>query len=189
MAFSDFDAVIDTLWRPRPEEGPPRIFAILDGAREERIYAAVLESECEYECLYRGELDPDLASAAPYLLALQADLPFTKWLINQGWGESWGIFIESRATLRDLRQHFRRFLMVHDESGKPLYFRFYDPRVLRTYLPNCNAEELAKMFGPVDHYLAEAEEPGSLITYGFRRRQLQERKVALAQALNAAGGR
>jgi len=46
-----------------------------------------------------------------------------------------------------MRQHFRRFITVHDESGKPLLFRYYDPRVLRTFLPTCNAKELAEIFG------------------------------------------
>jgi hypothetical protein len=35
----------------------------------------------------------------------------------------------------------RRFLRVKDEDG--LVFRFYDPRVMRVYLPTCAAGELA----------------------------------------------
>lgn len=54
-----------------------------------------------------------------------------------------------------LRRHFRRFLRVTDEQGQPLMFRYYDPRVLRVYLPTCTAEELALVFGPVSAYLIE----------------------------------
>jgi len=71
--------------------------------------------------------------------------------------------------------------MVHDEAGKPLYFRFYDPRVLRTYLPTCNASELAQIFGPVECYVQEGEDPGVLLRF----RQAGGKLVAGKEALKA----
>ncbi len=56
--------------------------------------------------------------------------------------------------------------MVYDEEGKPLYFRYYDPRVLRAYLPTCNESELQTVFGPVNHYYAEGKEQNQLIEFG-----------------------
>ena len=61
------------------------------------------------------------------------------------------------ADLRTMRNHFRKLLTVYDPNGKPLLFRYYDPRVLRVYLPTCNAEELATIFGPINSYLLEDE--------------------------------
>jgi hypothetical protein len=70
----------------------------------------------------------------------------------------WGIFLTSRADLRSLRNHFRRFLMVLDPDGRKLYFRYYDPRVLRVYLPTCNAEEREIVYGDVvEGYWCEDE--------------------------------
>ena len=46
-----------------------------------------------------------------------------------------------------------------------LYFRYYDPRVLRIYLPACNKEELATIFGPVRRYVLEGEEKEMVIEY------------------------
>jgi len=40
-----------------------------------------------------------------------------------------------------------------------LFFRFYDPRVMRGYLPTCSPKQLAEFFGPVDFYIAEGEAP------------------------------
>ena len=57
---------------------------------------------------------------------------------------------ELDATLEELRRHFRKFLKVEDPKGKSLIFRYYDPRVLRVYLPTCNAMELQTVFGPVN---------------------------------------
>jgi hypothetical protein len=48
---------------------------------------------------------------------------------------------------------------VYGPDLESLFFRFYDPRVMRNYLPTCPPAQLAEFFGPVDFYIAEAEEP------------------------------
>ena len=45
-------------------------------------------------CLYRGELQPDMAEVAPYLVKLDRDAPFTDWVLDRGWGNHWGVFAE-----------------------------------------------------------------------------------------------
>jgi Domain of unknown function (DUF4123) len=138
------------------------VFAVLDGASVPGLREKLHQARPESVCLYRGELAPDMAEVAPYLVRLERESEFTDWVLNQGWGNHWGIFVSTPSGLHALRQHFRRFLIVHDEKGKPMYFRFYDPRVLRTYLPTCNAQELAAIFGPVSFYALEGEEAGVL---------------------------
>ena len=59
----------------------------------------------------------------------------------------------------------RRFLTVYDHTGKPMYFRYYDPRVLRVFLPTCTPAEQQTMFGPVQSYFAEDEDPDSLLEF------------------------
>lgn len=139
-------------------------YAILDGAQvpelRQRLHAAGLD----FVCLYRGEIPDDLAQVAPYLVALKRDDRFTAWILEQGWGNAWGIFarVNSEIGLKDIRKHFRTFLKVEYPDGKPRYFRYYDPRVLSDVLPLCNSEELSKLFGPISSYVAEGsskEEP------------------------------
>ena len=67
--------------------------------------------------------------------------------------------------------------MVYDEDGKPLYFRYYDPRVLRVYLPTCNESELKTVFGPVTHYWVEGEDGNSMIEYSQADDELIERII------------
>lgn len=134
-------------------------FAVLDGASVPDLLDRLDRDRPEYECLYRGELAPDMAEVAPYLVKLERGSEFTQWTIERGWGRHWGIFAVTRADLRALRRHFRRFLVVHDSDGKPLYFRYYDPRVLRAFLPTCTHEELADVFGPVIAFLVEGANP------------------------------
>ena len=112
----------------------------------------------EYDCLYRGSLTPDLAEVVPYLVHLEKNSEFLWWVLEQGHGQHWGIFALSFAHLRTLRQHFHRLLTVQDARGKSFYFRFYDPRVLRVYLPTCHAQEKTQVFGPVERYFIEKGE-------------------------------
>jgi len=148
-------------------ESESKVYAVLDGASVPKLLEHLAPHASEYECLYRGELKPDLAAAAPYLVSLKPDSELTEWIL-QGWGKHWGVFVLSQAELPVLRRHFRTFLVVHTSEGKPLYFRYYDPRVLRVHLPTCNAEELNQMFGPVDAYIMEAEKPEVLMQFRMK---------------------
>jgi len=134
---------------------PLRLYALLDGARDPRIVPRIEAADVEARCLLDGELHPSLAAAAPYLVALEPAAPFTRALLAEGWGDAWGVLLTAAAPLDALRRHFRRFLRVADEDGRPLMFRYYDPRVLRLYLPTCTPDELALVFGPVSSYLIE----------------------------------
>jgi hypothetical protein len=180
VPFAQPDLIIEQLWQTPPGEPAGEVYAILDAARDERIYPRVLECGLEYCSLYRGDQAEELAEVAPYLVHLQPDAPFTTWLIENGWGESWGIFVRAAASLAELRRHFRRFLMVYDPDGKPLYFRYYDPRVLRVYLPTCNAEELSTLFGPLSRYLVESDDATVLLEHAHDQTALTVQKIPLS---------
>ncbi len=96
-------------------------FAVLDGASIpdllDHLYG---DPRPEFVCLYRGELKPDIAEIAPYLVRLEQNHPFTTWLFAEGWGKHWGIFALSEAGLKTVRTHFRKFLMVKDAEGSQL---------------------------------------------------------------------
>lgn len=157
------------------------VFAVLDGASVPGLVKKLYENRPEYECLFRGDLKPDMMEVAPYLVRLEPGSEVANWVIGQGWGNHWGVFALARAPLLDLRQHFRRFLTVHNGEGKPLYFRYYDPRVLRVYLPTCNAEELKTVFGPVTAYVLEGEAPETLLRF-------EAPSGSLVQKQNRLGG-
>ena len=145
-----------------------KVYAVLDGASIPDLIEHLQPHTGQYECLYRGELKPDLAAAAPYLVGLEENSDLTEWILQQGWGRHWAIFAVCPAPMPLVRRHFRAFLLVHSSEGKPLYFRYYDPRVMRTYLPTCNKEELAAIFGPVQAYVMEGEAPGSLLRFRLK---------------------
>src|SRR6266404_1277979 len=124
------------------------VFAVLDGASIPDLVKSLYEHEPEYCCLYRGELQPDMASVAPYLVRLEPGDEFSELVLREGWGAHWGIFVISQTT-------FREFHTVELPDQRTVLFRYYDPRVLRNFLPACNAAELATFFGPVQSFLLE----------------------------------
>ena len=141
------------------------VFAVLDGASVGGLLDALFQWQPFYECLHPGELEPDMAEVAPYLVQLDQGSQFTNWVVRQGWGNHWGVFAISPADLRAVRRHLRAVFIVRDGNGRPMYFRFYDPRVLRTYVPTCNSEELSAFFGPIKAFVVEGEEPDAVLCF------------------------
>lgn len=156
-------------------------FSILDGVMVPNLPAALTSLEPAHFCLLRGVLPPDLAQVAPYLVSLRQGSPFTKWLLAKGWGGHWGICGGSDGNMIELRKHFRHLFHVSDDSGKSYYFRFYDPYVLRNYLPKCTRNEATQFFGPVQWYLTEDGIPGTAIKFSLIDNALREDRMAIAQ--------
>ena len=136
---------------------PSYLYAILDAARSPAIYRALFDHEGKVpiRCLYQGDLAEELAEVAPYLVQLNRDSPFTVWLLDQGWDQGWGILARSPHPFDEVRRHFRKFTLVSTEAGKSLLFRFYDPRVLRLFLPTATPNQLRLLFEGVERYVVE----------------------------------
>jgi len=84
---------------------------------------------------------------------------------QRGWGKSWGVYLTSPSDLQEVRRHLRHFLQVKLPSGEQVYFRFYDPRVMRVFLPTCTPEDTTQFFGPIQNYLVEDENPKKLFRF------------------------
>lgn len=126
----------------------PRLFAILDAARDRRIQPLLNASAELHESLFEGPKARHLAAVAPHLVEFTSQSELLEVLISDGWGESWGVFLVGLRPFKEVRRRLRRFLMVTDqESGKRLYFRYYDPRVLRTFWPTCSPRQRSEMLG------------------------------------------
>jgi hypothetical protein len=140
---------------------PTNLYAIVDGARDPRAHPLVVGSGLPWRCLYDGALAPPLAAAAPYLLQVRWENRAVEELLSH-WSDAWGFFIETPASLDELRKHLRRFLLVLAPDHARMLFRFYDPRVLRGYLPTCTGDELRAWWGPMRHLLVEGDQRNQL---------------------------
>ena len=88
-------------------------------------------------CLYEADAAQDYAETAPYLvdLTLNRAAPgaFHRDLFTTHWQAGTGILIRSTADMATLRRHLRRFTMTENASGRRMFFRFWEPNILRDY--------------------------------------------------------
>lgn len=132
------------------------LWAVLDACDSPDVPEKVEElGASKAVSLYRGKGETDFWAIAPYLARVDEEL--LTWIKETLWAEPWGIFAEATSDLEKLRTHFRKFLTVEDPGGKKMYFRFYDPRVLRTFLKSADGTELREFFGPIERMLVGRE--------------------------------
>ncbi|MFQ6549679.1 DUF4123 domain-containing protein [Aestuariibius sp. 2305UL40-4] len=119
--------------------GETKLYAVLDAVRMPSVaeYAA---AEDLPHCNLYADMDESLQVVGPWLVELSKEAGLTRALvtddgsINAFWSKEPGIFIQTSADLEVLQRHLMRLVRPSDDSGKPVYFRFWDPGVLRDYL-------------------------------------------------------
>jgi uncharacterized protein DUF4123/FHA domain-containing protein len=158
------------------------LFAILDAARDIRILALLVHYKEECQSLYEGVEGAKLAQVAPYLVRLVPESKLLEALVKEGWGKSWGVYFTCAGDFQEIRRHLRHFLQVKLPDGEQVYFRFYDPRVMRIFLPTCIPEEATHFFGSIKRYVMEGEEPDQLWEFTTMGRGAEKRVLSLGQA-------
>ena len=135
-------------------------YAIVDAAAathdSDEILSGLMRADCGAAVLFSGENAVAARHAAPYLVRLDHHPEVETWLLEKGWGNGWGILLTSEADSQALWSHLRRFFCVQAPNGRALYFRFYDPVVLREFLPLLDDVEARAFFGPVCRFMVEA---------------------------------
>lgn len=139
-----------------------RPWVVLDGAGVPGLPARLSgQRELRWACLFQGELEADVAELAPYLLELPRRGEMLEWLLS-GWGCHWGVYLlaPEAIDLATLRRHLRKLGVAYGPAGEPLWFRWYDPRVLAPAAQGFDPGQLRTLFGPVRRFLLEAGQPG-----------------------------
>lgn len=156
--------------KPRPvlqvlQEVPAPLFCLLNAGADEmaRVVLGMANLDLWQHCLIEGDHSGPPPTWAPYLLPLPQDSPLLRLLAEKGWGKAWGSYFTSSAPFEDLQQHFRKFLAVQLQQKGEVYFRFYDPRVLREFLLAAAPNELTMFFGPVEEWLLESDNSAAML--------------------------
>lgn len=139
------------------------VYCLLDAACDPNISSLVAMASEPVQCLYNGQSAIELAAWAPYLAELPLHSKLAAMLLTEGWGKGWASYFISRHPLEELRYHFRKFLLIRLDDGSEAYFRFYDPRVLRDFLPTSTRNEVWEFFGPVEKWVIESPDAGVLL--------------------------
>lgn len=145
-------------------------YAVLNAAINDDLLDHLYDEEAPvaFECLYRGELPPEVAYVAPYLVGLERDTAFGNWLVS-GIGKNWGIFALVPASLEmsTVRRHFRKFNLIEMPNGKEVMFLYYDPRILNKFIRIMTPEQLNQFFGPIRYIIADEEGAGAVFRYSL----------------------
>lgn len=134
-----------------------KLYAVLDAARDDRILELLREHVEPHRSLYDGSEGETLEEVAPYLAGpMRDDSELLDKLVLEGWGKRWGIWCTSDEKFVDVRRHWRRFLMVElEETGERVYFRFYDPGVMRVFWDACEEGQKAELMGRARDWFVE----------------------------------
>lgn len=170
-------AVLDALARETSS-----LYAVLDTARDDDVLPWVRAVGEPVVCLYDGWQAEELSDVAPYLVALPSHGPARGDLVRRAWGAAWGVYLASDLDMRELRRHLRRFLRVTVEGRGRMLFRYYDPRVLRAFLPTCSLEEANTFFGPIDCFISEGHTGESLTRFTVTPEGVAAEALALPEA-------
>jgi len=153
-------------------------FLLLDAARMGVEMNEARERNAANDSLYRGSSSERLNGVAPYVFQFAYQTGFANWYLKSGWGQSWGVMLRSSYPLAAVHKHFRQFLLVQSEGGQQMYFRFYDPRVLRIFLPTCSRDQILEFFGDViDYFIAEDKDPAFAVRYRHENGVLKTERV------------
>jgi len=166
MAPKD-EAVADILRLQLFARTDMQLYAVLDGCRIPDLAQRLQTTAAESACLFADLTEPILAAAAPHIVALSPHCPFTDMILREGWNRQWGIVVAvaADAGMDALRQHLRRSLLVKRSGGRPLLFRFYDPRAFKAVVPHLNDGERQTFFGPIRIFFIEGPTPRTALLF------------------------
>lgn len=174
------DTLKTLLW---PKDAQTSVYALVDTAGGAGIgdLLAPLASDIAAS-LYIGALEESFGDIAPHVVAVVPNGRFLAALYEQAWGNSVVSFARSTVGLADIAGHFRGLIGVDIEGEGLSFFRFYDPRVLRLFLPGASGGELEALFGPVLSFVVEGETPCTAVEYSLKSGQLVTRTFETGQA-------
>lgn len=150
-------AIASTIRLARAVDATERLYTVVDAClAPELIELARTEFKQPVRMLFKGKAAAleEVESFAPFFIAIDLETDFLEYWAAY-WYENAGILFTSTAEPRVIFRHLRKIFIVQDESGQEYFFRFYDPRVLRTYLPTCTNEEKVNFYGPITSFMFE----------------------------------
>lgn len=141
------------------------VYAIVDTARSPETLWHMNSFGGNCMALLQTPPGNQLAAVSPYLVRIEPGSQFLTNLVYRGWGQSWGVYLTATSPIAQVGAHLRALLLPRTESGKRFFFRYYDPRVLRVFLPTCSDQQTGCFFGPVSAYICEGDNPSEMLEF------------------------
>ncbi|WP_022961981.1 DUF4123 domain-containing protein [Halopseudomonas pelagia] len=137
-------------------------YLLLDGAQIDNVRKRIYELEPapEFHLLYQQTRYAELADVGPVLVRAEPSSALLSEFKSL-WEASAGIALDSSMPESNLVSHLRSLIHLRSNADVVLLFRYYDPRILRTWLASLGEAERARIMGPVAniHLRPSATEP------------------------------
>jgi hypothetical protein len=146
--------------------GQAILYGVLDCAIDPALHEHVARLEPEQAACLFERVAPEVKRVSPHVVELAPADPLSKAWRAQGWGRNWGVLFSSLADLRTVKLRLKRFTQARlpDGSG-PVLFRFWDPRVLRSYLPLLESADVPAWFTDIDRWIVPTEDGAGSIRF------------------------
>jgi len=145
------------------------LYGIVDSAIYKEFHDLMdIEGEENIRILLKEPYLHGYERAAPYLMLLDIDDAIADGLLHAAKGEQWLTLVVSHKSLDALAQELRDMIVVESEvHGKPIIYRFYDPRNLANYIHIHDEAELKMFYEDIGGALftIDADDPSVLYAY------------------------
>lgn len=127
---------------------PDPLWAVIDGVSWPEFAGASWKDQEECVCLY-DTLNPTSRASAPWLIRVRLGSPILTPLKNRAPLRHGYVLFRTARSVAEIRRHCRRYTMLTiPGSDVPVYFRFYDPRVLLDISASMTSEFQRQFFAP-----------------------------------------
>jgi len=132
-AIDDFDSIFADI---RSGGNGRTLYMVLDAAIKDELPARLWQQDAPERVvpLIEHEGNHELLAASPFLVSMGGAGPCHDYLINLAKHEPAGIFLVSHEPWQRVVEEVRAWLWPEKQNGQPVYFRYYDPRVLSAVL-------------------------------------------------------
>jgi len=168
---------------PQPGQS---LYAVVDASKDPYVIPHTLEAMASnVVCLFKGDARENLGDQTAWIAQIDRQEQLLEWLMEEGWGKRWGFIALSDFPLDRFATHLRKFTKVVDAEGVEHFFRFYDPQVLRQYLPVFDQKQHDLFFRGVRAcFIEDSRDPQTILRY----RSDDGTLVSQAVPLNALAG-
>lgn len=127
-----------------------RAYLLLDGVQIDNLMMQIYQLDESPEChaLYQGTRYQALSDVGPVLTRLVPGSRLEQHFVEH-WQTTAGIWLDSDASEPELVEHLRSLVHADLSSGVTVLLRYYDPRILRHWLPELPSDQRDQVVGPI----------------------------------------
>lgn len=125
------------------------LLVFLDAAHVQNLHVMLRELNVQHLPLFRESPQENIIHVTPFIARFSPSETFLHWMTMNPVVLETALVCTSTAPLDQTHAHLRRFLLTKDDTGRQVYFRFWDPRVISPFLQSSTPEERRWFCGPI----------------------------------------